>query len=88
MTTTVEIQKFMEDYKDFNPNTLRMQLVMRTASGVELFHNPETDVYMSEDMDAVIAALKEDMESSNSQDVAMATALFERLQNANIYNEC
>lgn len=74
-------------YKGFDPNKIRMNLVMRTASGVELFYNAATNTYMSEDMNAVIAALEEDMKS-NSVDAQFATDLFEKLQHANIAKEC
>lgn len=66
---------------------MRFELVMRTASGVELFYNPETNTYMSEDMDAVMKAIKRDMHSNNLMDVIMATGLFEKMQNATLISE-
>lgn len=60
---------------------------MRTAEGVELFYNPDTNTYMSEDMDAVMKAIKRDMHSNNILDVIMATSLFERMQNATLISE-
>ena len=67
--------------------SVRFELVMRTASGVELFYNPETNTYLSEDMDAVMEALVADMNSNNIMDVIMATSLFEKMQNATLINE-
>ena len=66
---------------------VRYDLIMRTASGVELFYNPETNTYMSEDMDAVMEAIKKDMWSNNIMDVIMANSLFERMQNATLISE-
>lgn len=66
---------------------VRYDLVMRTASGVELFYNPETNTYMSEDMDAVMEAITTDMCSNNFMDVIMATGLFEKMQNATLISE-
>lgn len=65
---------------------VRYELVMRTVSGVELFYNPETNTYMSEDMDAVMEALVADMNSNNIMDVIMATSLFEKMQKATLIN--
>ena len=65
---------------------VRYDLIMRTASGVELFYNPETNTYMSEDMDAVMEAIKKDMWSNNIMDVIMSNSLFERMQNATLIN--
>ena len=65
---------------------VRYDLVMRTKSGVELFYNPNTNTYMSEDMDAVMEALVADMHSNNIMDVIMATNLFERMQKATLIN--
>lgn len=67
--------------------SVRFELVMRTASGVELFYNPDTNTYMSEDMDAVMEALVADMNSNNIMDVIMANSLFERMQKATLINE-
>lgn len=67
--------------------SVRFELVMRTASGVELFYNPNTNTYMSEDMNAVMDAIKRDMHSNNLMDVIMATSLFERMQNATLISE-
>jgi hypothetical protein len=67
--------------------TVRFELVMRTAKGIELFYNPDTNTYMSEDMDAVMEALVADMRSNNLMDVIMATTLFERMQKATLINE-
>lgn len=67
--------------------SVRFELIMRTASGVELFYNPETNTYMSEDMDAVMEALVADINSNNIMDVIMATSLFEKMQNATLINE-
>lgn len=66
---------------------VRYDLVMRTESGVELFYNPETNTYMSEDMDAVMDAIKKDMWSNNIMDVIMANSLFEKMQKATLINE-
>lgn len=82
------VNDFLKMYEGFNPNNVRMDLVMRTASGVELFYNAATNTYMSEDMDAIIAALEEDMKSNNPMDVQMASGLLEKLQHANISKEC
>lgn len=65
---------------------VRYDLIMRTASGVELFYNPETNTYMSEDMDAVMEAITTDMCSNNLMDVIMATSLFEKMQKATLIN--
>lgn len=67
--------------------SVRFELVMRTASGVELFYNPETNTYMSENMDAVMDAIVADMNSNNFMDAVMATGLFEKMQNATLINE-
>lgn len=67
--------------------SVRFELVMRTTSGVELFYNPETNTYLSEDMDAVMDAIKRDMHSNNLMDVIMATTLFERMQKATLISE-
>lgn len=67
--------------------SVRFELVMRTESGVELFYNPETNTYLSEDMDAVMEAIKKDMWSNNIMDVIMATSLFEKMQKATLINE-
>lgn len=67
--------------------SVRFELVMRTASGVELFYNPETNTYLSEDMDAVMEAIKRDMHSNNIIDVIMATGLFEKMQSATLISE-
>jgi alpha-acetolactate decarboxylase len=66
---------------------MRFELIMRTASGVELFYNSETNTFMSEDMDAVIEAIKRDMHSNNLMDVIMATGLFEKMQEATLISE-
>lgn len=66
---------------------VRFELVMRTASGVELFYNPETNTYMSENMDAVMDAIVADMNSNNFMDAVMATGLFEKMQNATLISE-
>lgn len=66
---------------------MRFELVMRTAEGVELFYNPETNTYLSEDMDAVMDAIKKDMWSNNIMDVIMANSLFERMQKATLISE-
>lgn len=66
---------------------MRFEFVMRTAEGVELFYNPETNTYLSEDMDAVINAIKKDMWSNNIMDVIMANSLFERMQKATLISE-
>jgi hypothetical protein len=66
---------------------VRYDLVMRTASGVELFYNPETNTYLSEDMDAVIDAIKKDMWSNNIMDVIIAHSLFEKMQEATLISE-
>lgn len=67
--------------------SVRFELVMRTESGVELFYNPDTNTFMSEDMDAVMDAIKKDMWSNNIMDVIMANSLFERMQKATLINE-
>lgn len=67
--------------------SLRYDLVMRTNSGVELFYNPEANVYMSEDMDAIMNALVEDMNSNNIIDSIMATSLFEKMKTATLINQ-
>lgn len=67
--------------------SVRFELVMRTESGVELFYNPETNTYLSEDMDAVMEAIKKDMWSNNIMDVIMATSLFEKMQKATLISE-
>ena len=67
--------------------SVRFELIMRTASGVELFYNPETNTYLSEDMDAVMEALVADMNSNNIMDVIMATSLFEKMQEATLISE-
>lgn len=67
--------------------SVRFELIMRTASGVELFYNSDTNTYLSEDMDAVMEAIKRDMHSNNLMDVIMATTLFERMQKATLINE-
>lgn len=67
--------------------SVRFELIMRTAEGVELFYNPETNTYMSENMDAVVAAIKRDMHSNNLMDVILATSLFERMQKATLISE-
>ena len=67
--------------------SVRFELIMRTASGVELFYNPDTNTYMSEDMDAVMEALVADMNSNNIMDVIMATSLFEKMQEATLISE-
>lgn len=67
--------------------SVRFELVMRTASGVELFYNPETNTYMSENMDAVMDAIVADMNSNNFMDAVMATGLFEKMQNATLISE-
>lgn len=64
----------------------RFELVMRIAEGVELFYNPNTNTYISEDMDAVMDAIKKDMWSNNIMDVIMANSLFEKMQNATMQN--
>jgi hypothetical protein len=66
---------------------MRFELVMRTASGIELFYNFETNTFMSEDMDAVIEAIVADMHSNNIMDVIMATSLFEKMQEATLISE-
>lgn len=66
--------------------SVRFELVMRTASGVELFYNPDTNTYMSEDMDAVMEAITTDMRSNNIMDVIMASSLFEQMQKATLIN--
>lgn len=75
-------------YKGLNPNNLCLELVMRTTSGVELFHNPTTNVYISEDMDAIMTALKEDMKSNDPVGAQLTSDLFEKLQHSEAYNEC
>ena len=65
---------------------VRYDLIMRTTSGVELFYNPETNPYLSEDMDAVMDAIKRDMRSNNLMDVIVATGLFEKMQKATLIN--
>ena len=65
---------------------VRYDLIMRTTSGVELFYNPETNTYLSEDMDAVMDAIKRDMRSNNLMDVIVATGLFEKMQKATLIN--
>lgn len=65
---------------------MRFELIMRTSSGVELFYNPNTNTYMSEDMDAVMEALVADMHSNNIMDVIMASSLFEKMQKATLIN--
>ena len=67
--------------------SVRFELIMRTASGVELFYNPDTNTYMSEDMDAVMEALVADMNSNNIMDVIMASSLFEKMQEATLISE-
>lgn len=67
--------------------SVRFELVMRTAKGIELFYNPDTNTYMSEDMDAVMEALVADMNSNNIMDVIMASSLFEKMQNATLISE-
>jgi hypothetical protein len=67
--------------------SVRFELVMRTASGVELFYNPETNTYMSENMDAVMDAIVADMNSNNFMDAVMATGLFEKMQEATLISE-
>ena len=67
--------------------SVRFELVMRTASGVELFYNPDTNTYISEDMDAVMEALVADMNSNNIMDVIMASSLFEKMQEATLISE-
>ena len=67
--------------------SVRFELIMRTASGVELFYNPETNTYLSEDMDAVMEALVADMNSNNIMDVIMASSLFEKMQEATLISE-
>lgn len=66
---------------------MRFELIMRTSSGVELFYNPNTNTYMSEDMDAVMEALVTDMHSNNIMDVIMASSLFEKMQEATLISE-
>lgn len=66
---------------------LKMELVMKTASGVELFYNSTTNTYISEDMDAVIKAIVADMNSNNIMDAFFATMLFEKMQNATLISE-
>jgi hypothetical protein len=60
---------------------------MRTPSGVELFYNPDTNTFLSEDMEAVMTAIEADMNSNNLIDVFMATTLFEKMQNATLISE-
>ena len=67
--------------------SVRFELIMRTASGVELFYNPDTNTYLSEDMDAVMEALVADMNSNNIMDVIMASSLFEKMQEATLISE-
>jgi hypothetical protein len=67
--------------------SVRFELVMCTAEGVELFYNPDTNTYISEDMDAVMKAITADMRSNNLMDVIMATTLFERMQKATLISE-
>jgi hypothetical protein len=67
--------------------TVRFELVMRTAEGVELFYNPDTNTYISEDMDAVMDSIKKDMWSNNIMDVIMANNLFEKMQKATLISE-
>ena len=67
--------------------SVRFELIMRTASGVELFYNPDTNTYLSEDMDAVMEALVADMNSNNIMDVIMASSLFEKMQKATLISE-
>jgi hypothetical protein len=43
---------------------------------------------MSEDMNAIIAALEEDMKSNDLVGAQLATDLFKKLQHANISKEC
>lgn len=69
------------------PVSARYELVMRTKSGVELFHEHTTNTYMSEDMDAVMEALVADMNSNNIMDVIMASSLFEKMQEATLISE-
>ena len=69
------------------PMSVRYELVMRTKSGVELFHEHTTNTYMSEDMDAVMEALVADMNSNNIMDVIMASSLFEKMQKATLISE-
>lgn len=57
---------------------------MRTASGVELRYTPTTGKYTSEDMDAIIAALKEDMNSNDPVGSQLATDLFKKLHHSNV----
>jgi hypothetical protein len=57
---------------------------MRTASGVELRYTPTTGKYTSKDMDAIIAALREDMRSNDPIAAHLAADLFEKLQHANV----
>lgn len=68
------------------PMSVRYELVMRTKSGVELFHEHTTNTYMSEDMDAVMNAITEDMESKRYPDSIIATCLFNKLQKATLIN--
>lgn len=63
------------------------ELVMRTASGVELFYNPNTNTYISKDMDAVITAIIEDINSNDYIGALIATSLFEHMQNATLISE-
>jgi hypothetical protein len=67
--------------------SVRFELVMCTAEGVELFYNPDTNTFLSEDMEAVMTAIEADMNSNNLIDVFMATSLFERMQKATLINE-
>lgn len=67
--------------------SIRFERVMRTASGIELFYNSDTNTYMSADMDAVMEAITADMHSNNIMDVIMATSLFERMQKATLISE-
>lgn len=67
--------------------SVRFELVMRTASGVELFYNPNTNTYISKNMDAVITAIIEDIHSNDSIGALIATSLFEHMQNATLISE-
>ncbi len=69
------------------PMSVRYELVMRTNSGVELFYDSDTNTYISEDMDAIMSALVEDITSNNIIDSIMATSLFEKMNAATLINQ-
>jgi hypothetical protein len=64
------------------------KVLMRTSSGVELRYTPTTGKYTSEDMDAIISALREDMRSNDPIAAHLAADLFAKLKHAEVSNAC